>query len=339
VTICDTDPKALERTRNDIYPSRYGKWDDQIRLCRPDQLPAESDVVIIGTPPDTHMAIAEAVLTQRPPHVLLIEKPLATPDLRGCSELLAKAGRTRTAVLVGYNHVLTPNTRHAEKLVADGVLGKPLTVTVRWLEHWGGIFGAHPWLKGPSDTYLGFSARGGGACGEHSHGINIWQHFARVLGAGPTAEVSACMQHSMEGGAAFDQVCQISLRSQKGLTGFVVQDVVTKPPVKTLRMQGDAGFIEWYANYDKANDAVVWGDGSGDAQTKLFPKKRPDDFKPEIDEVEALLAGRIRESAISLQRGIDTMTTIAAAYESDRLRRAIRLDNAKSGSPAALSPA
>lgn len=338
VTICDVDQKALDRTRSDIYPSRYGKWDDGIKLCTPDRVPATPfDIAIVGTPPDTHAKIAETVLSGKAPRILLIEKPLATPDLKGCAGLQSKADRAGTKVLVGYNHVLTPNTKHAEKLIRDGIVGKPLTMTVRWLEHWGGIFGAHPWLKGPSDTYLGFSARGGGACGEHSHGINIWQHFARVLGAGPTSEVSAVMQHSTEGGAAYDQVCQVSLRAQKGLTGFVVQDVVTKPPVKTLRIQGDAGFIEWYANYDKANDAVLWGDGSGATETKLFPKKRPDDFKPEIDEMEGMLAGRITESAISLRNGLETMTAIAAAYESDRVRRTVRLDPARFGALEALS--
>ena len=32
VDLCDTDPAALARTQNEIYPARYGKWDDGIRL-------------------------------------------------------------------------------------------------------------------------------------------------------------------------------------------------------------------------------------------------------------------------------------------------------------------
>ena len=28
------------------------------------------------------------------------------------------------------------------------------------------------------DSYLGDFKKGGGACAEHSHGINMWQHFA-----------------------------------------------------------------------------------------------------------------------------------------------------------------
>ncbi len=32
VDLIDTDPKALERTRTQIYPSRYGTFDQAIRL-------------------------------------------------------------------------------------------------------------------------------------------------------------------------------------------------------------------------------------------------------------------------------------------------------------------
>ena len=32
VDVCDIDPQALLRTKNEIYPSRYKKWDNRIRL-------------------------------------------------------------------------------------------------------------------------------------------------------------------------------------------------------------------------------------------------------------------------------------------------------------------
>ena len=32
VTVCDIDESALSRMKNDIYPSRYGKWDNEIVL-------------------------------------------------------------------------------------------------------------------------------------------------------------------------------------------------------------------------------------------------------------------------------------------------------------------
>jgi len=37
-------------------------------------------------------------------------------------------------------------------------------------------------------SYLGDYNKGGGATGEHSHCLNVWQHFSRVSGAGEVTE-------------------------------------------------------------------------------------------------------------------------------------------------------
>ncbi|MAG69661.1 MAG: dehydrogenase, partial [Acidobacteria bacterium] len=185
VTLCDIDADALKRAKQDIYPSRYGLWDDKIKLLHVSELkPKKYDFVIIGTPPDTHVDLALEVLRDFPPKALLIEKPLCAPSLSGCQKLLALAESIGTFVAVGYNHTLTKNTMRAVSIIKKGRIGQPLTISVGFREHWGSIFKAHPWLEGPQDTYLGFSDRGGGACGEHSHAINIWQHFSHALGVG-----------------------------------------------------------------------------------------------------------------------------------------------------------
>ena len=63
VMMCDIDRQALDRTREEIYPSRYGKWDADIQMATVDSLPQETfDLVIIGTPPDTHMKLAASIL-------------------------------------------------------------------------------------------------------------------------------------------------------------------------------------------------------------------------------------------------------------------------------------
>ena len=58
VTLCDRDPQALQRTRDEIYPERYGAWDDGIRLVPAEAVAGEPfDLVIVGTPPDTHICL------------------------------------------------------------------------------------------------------------------------------------------------------------------------------------------------------------------------------------------------------------------------------------------
>ena len=327
VTLCDIDTEALKRAKNDIYPSRYGLWDDKIKLLHVGEIkPKKYDFVIIGTPPDSHIKLALEVLRDIPPNALLIEKPLCTPSLSGCQELLALAESAGTFVAVGYNHTLTKNTRMASELVNNGLIGRPLTISARFREHWGGIFGAHPWLNGPKDSYLGFYDRGGGASGEHSHAINIWQHFAHLLHMGRIVEVSAMLDLIDDGKVKYDRICQLNVKTEEGLTGSVVQDVITEPPQKSLRIQGNNGFLEWYVNYDKDNDALVYGDCKSSARKELIPKKRPDDFIGEIDHIQDILEGKTDESPISLERGLDTMMVIAAAHSSYKLERTVKID-------------
>jgi predicted dehydrogenase len=327
VTLCDIDTKALERTKNDIYPSRYGLWDKKIKLLHVSELkPEKYDIVVIGAPPDIHINLALEVLRDFPPNALLIEKPLCLPSLSGCQELLALAESTGTFVAVGYNHTLTKNTRMASELSKNGLVGHPLTISVGFREHWGGVFGSHPWLSGPEDSYLGFYDRGGGASGEHSHAINIWQYFAHLFRMGRIVEISAMLDVVDDGKVKYDRICQLNVKTEKGLMGSIVQDVITEPAQKNLRIQGVNGFLEWYVNYNKDNDALIYGDYKSSVRKELIPKKRPDDFIGEIDHLQDILEGKTYESPISLKKGLDTMMVIAAAHSSNKLGRTVRID-------------
>ncbi len=349
VLMCDIDPEALERTKNDIYPARYGHWDGAIRLVPLENLPdAEFDLVVIGTPPDTHLSIAKSVLTGRPPKVLLIEKPVCTPSLDGAQEVLDMAKAAGTFACVGYNHTLTENTKRSAKILAEHVIGNPRTISTKFREHWGGIFRAHPWLSGPQDTYLGFWERGGGAGGEHSHAINLWQHLAHLCGMGRIVEVSAMLDIvEEETGAVYDRICLIHVKTEHGFVGDIAQDVITEPAQKIARIQGSHGYIEWICNIDSGHDAVISWDGKDQPHKEMIDKTRPDDFKGEIDYIEQILkeagnplpggvgvgsnplqggAGVGKNSPIALERGLDTMIVVAAAHLSNKQGRRVKIN-------------
>jgi predicted dehydrogenase len=239
---------------------------------------------------------------------------------------------------VGYNHVLGRNTVLAEQALAQGI-GTICTISARTREHWGGIFEAHPWLSGPASSYLGFYRRGGGATGEHSHAINLWQHFANVIGAGKVADVSATLDIVRERGTEYDRICLLALRTTEGLTGDVIQDVVTSPTEKSVRLQGSGGFVQWHVNYQPNVDAVIACKGNGDATAEpiLIPKTRADDFKVEVDHLEAVLDQQTTISPISLERGLDTMMVIAAAFKSHQSGRRVSIDWRAGYVPGALN--
>ena len=337
VTVTDVDTKALRRTREEIYPARYGAWDDAIIL----KTTAEStddvaDVIYIGTPPDTHLSIANSVLDRVAPKALVIEKPLAGPDLEGCQALATRCAALGVFGAVGYNHCLGANTVKADALLRGGSIGALQSVSTRTREHWKGIFDAHPWLAGPQASYLGFATRGGGATGEHSHALNIWQHFAHVAGHGRVIEVCATLDWVRSASVAYDRAAFITLKTESGLIGDVIQDVVTHPTEKSARLQGETGFIEWKVNSKPGEDLVVTG--GPDRGSEGFPivKTRADDFIAVINHLDAVLDGTVDDSPIALARGLETLVVIAAIFKSDAEGRRVKIDWSKGYTPSAL---
>ena len=311
VSVYDNDTDALRRMKNKIYPERYGKWDKKISLLEVNDISEYYDIVVIGTPPESHVPIAlEELRSNNPPRLILIEKPLTTPDMTGCQELYELAIAKKVIVLCGYNHTLTQHTQKVNKIIELENISKCKSIHVQWLEHWGGIFKAHPWLAGPSDSYLGFNERGGGATYEHSHGINIWQHFANTLGMGRISCVTSMMKVNSENGVNYDEITQLIVTSEKGLHGTIIQDVITKPTVKKVNIQCENDSIVWEANKQSNVDSLIYNQ-----EEYSFVKSRPDDFVGEINHISDILEGNItqQESPISLEKGLTTMLVAAAA--------------------------
>lgn len=339
VTVCDVSSAALERMQYEIYPTRYGQWDSAIRLYLNAEAPTGVfDHIFIGTPPEHHLPLALRSLDESPT-TIIVEKPVCPPSLVGAQELWERAREVPTRIYVGYDHVIGKATQQTEALIASGEFGAIQTLDVEFREHWGGIFAAHPWLDGPADSYLGFWEKGGGASGEHSHAINLWQHFAHHVGAGRVLEVDARLRYVNEGPAYYDDLCLLNLRTEQGLVGRVVQDVVTKPHRKRARIQGTQGAVEWICNYNPEGDAVrLLRPGKPD-EVLPFPKRRPDDFIRELEHIEADLRTPGGDSGIRLERGLDTMLIVAAAHRSAQDGRRIRLAYEQGYTLDALEPA
>lgn len=336
VDLCDVDDAALARTKNEIYPARYGQWDEAIRLFKAEDAPKGGyDMIFIGTPPDTHIALALSAVREAP-RAVLVEKPLCTPDLDGAQELYETTGELEIPVFTGYDHVVGQACEKVGDILETGNLGPLETLDVEFREHWGGIFAAHSWLDGPSDTYLGYWRRGGGASGEHSHAANLWQHFAHRAGAGRVVEVGAMLDYVSDGVAEYDKLCILHLKTETGLIGRVVQDVVTAPPRKWARLQARDAYVEWHCGYRAGCDAVITGPGAGEPIESVFPKTRSDDFVRELRHMAAALSDDPYASPISLSRGLETMLVVAAAHESAREGRTVAIDYDAGFRPTAL---
>ena len=334
VVLCDNDAEALTRTKTSIYPQRYGSWDDEIALHHVDEAPIGGfDYIFIGTPPDSHVTLAMKALEEHP-RALLVEKPFGTPDLAGCQEFFEKARANNIRVFVGYDHAVAASVAEIRKQLSTRRLGEVSTIDAAFREHWQGIFNAHPWLDGPKDSYLGYWRRGGGACGEHSHAIHLWQSLAHACGAGRVVEVSAVLDYVNNGEVVYDRIACMNLKTESGLVGRVVQDVVTKPPLKWVYVQGERGAIEWRC-WPKPYVDTVSLLGENEEQQR-FEKTRPDDFKQELEHIEMVMDSEV-ESPISIESGLETMMVIAAAHKSAETKKTVTIDYHKGYIPASQS--
>lgn len=337
--VCDVDAQALVRMRTQIYPTRYGAWDDRIRQHLVQDAPRGSfDLICVGTPPDTHLAIAIDALSERP-KALQIEKPLCTPSLDRCDELVAAVAQSGARCFVGYDHAIGKSMAYAAEVVKSGELGEITTCDVQFREHWSGIFAAHPWLSGPSDSYLGYWRRGGGASGEHSHALHLWQYLADCARAGRVSELDATLRYRQHERADYDDMCLLHLRTASGFVGRVVQDVVSLPASKTAWVLGSKGSLTWMNNASPGKDTVAIQYGIGQEPVlHEFAKTRPDDFIAEFLHIQACIEeGQL--SPISLESGLDTMLAIAAAHKSEQTGRRVRISYDRGYNAGALESA
>lgn len=332
VTVVDADPAALERMRTDIYPKRYGAWDEAITLETADmQTRGGFDIIYFGTPPHVRLTLAKESLLEKP-KIMQLEKPLCPPtntamaELKEFIELLEKTPETK--VVVGFNHLVAKNTTTVEEAIAEAGFGKLLSLEAGVRSDWSGILGAHPWLSGPKETYLGYWEKGGGAGGEHSHALNLWQHFAHHCGAGRVKEVQALIEYVQDEPAHYDRHFFAHLTTENGLVGRVVQDVVTKPKKKWVELQFETGRIEWWNDVTTTLDEVRIVPAKGDARIIQIEKTRTEEFKREAEHINALISGAVsyHESPIRFSRGADTSIVLEAAHRSQREGKSVVVD-------------
>ncbi|MFT6973836.1 MAG: putative dehydrogenase [Pontimonas sp.] len=328
VTIVDLSSDALSRTREVIYPTRYGAWDEEICLATPAEVEGESfDVIIVGTPPATHLAIATSEMRDTPPKLLLIEKPLSHPDAAAVTDFRDTAGNSATRVLVGYNQRLKTNTEAFLRVATDLELGALTGLTSHMLESWDGILKAHFWMTSEKDSYLAFTDQGGGALLEHSHALNLFLYFAAELGQGGVTHVEADMDWVSHETGRYDRDVKLQLTLSSGLMGEVRQDLHTWPAKKEAVAVFEKGSLVWSMG-DKS-DSVTHLDTAGtEIRIWSFPKTRPDDFIGELQHLQELLNEPSLSSPLDLQNSLDVMDVIFSALESSSLGARVPLSAA-----------
>ena len=328
VDVFDSDIKALDRFKDDIYPSRYGIFDKEINLKEMNEFRKSNknsyDVILIGTPPDTHYSVlVEAVALK--PRVIMIEKPLTGPDSNQISNIKEIFDSNPEIVfLCGYNHKVNIATTTAEQLINTFMKDGFISLQVHWQESWEGILKAHPWLENHNSSYLGYFERGGGALFEHSHGLDMWLHFSRILELGKVDSVSAIatFEKDEKGNPQYDSSIVLELETTLGFKGKITQDVTTLPSKKQVEVFTASHRITIGFNDHILGDFVLLNEiNSGKEIFNLSAQKtRPFDFDLEIREIERILHAlqehKFVSSPLSGVLGLETAQIATASMNS-----------------------
>jgi predicted dehydrogenase len=239
--------RHLSNLRRQLPDSDITVW-RHARVAGLDQIPAEADrivygldealshrpeIAILASPASSHVPTA-AALASAGVH-MLVEKPLSD-SLDGIDALLDDCRRQGLVLMVGYHLRFSPSLNCLRNAVADGVVGRILSVRSevgQYLPEW----------RPGADYRQGVSARrdlGGGVVLELSHELD----YVRWIG-GEIRSVSA--EIGQLGGLEIDveDVAEILLRFTSGAIGSVHLDMLQRSATRTCKVIGTEGILGW----------------------------------------------------------------------------------------------
>lgn len=204
----------------------YGDFEAAMGSFRPEAL-------VISTPPDLHVRYARTAL-ERGCH-FFAEASVLDDGM----EELHRLSRARPELVAAPSCTMRyhPSVRRIRELVAGGAVGSPRLLTYQcgqWLPDW------HPW-----EDYRAFyvSRRATGACREIVPFELSWLTWA----LGPVESVAAMRGKLSTLDCDIDDAYQLLLRFRSGMLGHLLVDVIARAPVRSLRICGEGGTIEWDA--------------------------------------------------------------------------------------------
>ena len=284
VYITDASKKALKRMKDKIYPSRYGFWDNkikQINLNDCDKLKEKFDLIIIGTPPHTHLKVYNYCKKKIKYKRILIEKPIA--NFREKNLIRFKKNSESDLVFCGYNHSISPSINFfINKILKNKQINK---IEVNWRESWNGILNAHFWLKNQFDSYLGDYSKGGGSLQEHSHGLHLLLLILKKKKIDLNKiKVNSSSIFNTFGGKKYDIFTNIFGYYKKIYFSYNT-DLFTFPAEKKVLVTCSNKKYEWICNFKNGEDKIKIFMDNKIIYSKKFKKTRSSEFENEIKHI------------------------------------------------------
>ena len=317
VCVIDKDQMALNRMKKKIYPKRYGKWDNNIRTFKFNKILSYNltyDLVIIGTPPSTHLNIYNYCKKRISFNKILIEKPLFHIMEKKLDSF--KRDLNKKLIFCGYNHSISPSFKYFENNILKRIkfINK---IEVKWCEAWDGILKAHFWLKDESKSYLGNYKHGGGALQEHSHGLHL---LFLVLKKNKINLSNIKLRKNIffNKNKKYDLISSISGYDKKKYFSYKT-DLITFPAEKKITIYGKNSKIIWVCNYKQNVDLVRIYKNNIINYEKFFKKTRSSEFENEVKQIMKIKNIKERnELNLNPNYAFETIKIIKKVFKNDK---------------------
>ena len=316
VYITDKSSEALYRMKKELFKKRYGYWSNKIRIIKFNDLDKiyniKFELVIIGTPPSSHLSLFNFCKKNFKYKKIMIEKPLAVFN-QNFNKLPKK-----DFVFCGYNHSVSPSFLYLLNLIVKNK-EKILFSSIKCKEGWTGILNAHYWLKDEFSTYLGNIYKGGGAIHEHSHPIHLAVIILKNLTKNNIEVINSNLQFKKKTNKMYDCHARMLLKSNKNKIDIEI-DLLEPGSSKEISIYLPNKLIRWIHNYDKSNDAVIIYKNNK-SKVNLFKKKRETEF---INEIRALKKvnnfKKYNQSNLNAKHAATVMKIIKKVIKNEDLR-------------------
>lgn len=313
VFVTDIDNSALKRMKEKIFPLRYKKWNNKIHLIDYKHIFKSSlyfNFIVVGTPPETHLSLANKIFKSIKFEKILIEKPLCSFNQNFTDFQIIN----KNNIYCGYNHSVSKSILYFLKLIKNNK--KKLNfLSVSWNEGWDGILKAHFWLKSEYDSYLGNFKRGGGALQEHSHGLHLTILIIELFSKLEKFKITKIINFNKKSKLSYDNYALIDFFSKR-IRSVYNTDLISNKSNKNAVIIGDNLKIQWIHNYKKSFDAVIYNSGNKKI-TKLFKKNRADEFITELSHIERSNKKNYKFSNIKLDNAIKTVKIIKNCFKDE----------------------
>jgi predicted dehydrogenase len=199
------------------------------------------DAVIVSNPTALHLEVA--IPAAEAGCHLLLEKPISH-SMERIDELQAAVKRGGGQVLVGFQFRFHPGLRQVARLLAEGAIGRPLSVRADWGEY---LPGWHPW-EDYRQTYSARSDLGGGVVLTLCHPLD---YLCWLLGDMDALWAFEARLGDLD--LSVEDTAEIGMRFCSGVLGSLHLSYNQRPTTHRLEIIGTQGTIRW----DNADGIVL----------------------------------------------------------------------------------